>query len=87
MRFVSTALAGALAFTAVSVVAQPGPAVDEEATDTEITQPVEKPKKARKVCRSETGTGSIMAKRVCYTPEQLKQMQRQTDRDLRDLKK
>ena len=43
--------------------------------------------RVNKICRSETATGSVMAKRVCYTPEQLKAQQRQTDQDLRNLKK
>jgi hypothetical protein len=29
------------------------------------------PEKPRKICRMETGTGSVMPKRVCRTPEQI----------------
>jgi hypothetical protein len=31
-----------------------------------------KPEKPKKVCRTETKTGSVMPKRVCRTPEQIK---------------
>jgi len=42
--------------------AAPAPAPSEAAAQTE---------KPKKICRMETGTGSVMPKRVCRTPEQV----------------
>jgi hypothetical protein len=39
-----------------------------------------KPDKQRKVCRSETATGSVMPKRVCRTVAQIEQDQRNAER-------
>ena len=36
--------------------------------------------KPKKVCRMETGTGSVMPKRVCRTPEQIEAEARQAER-------
>jgi hypothetical protein len=39
-----------------------------------------KPAKERKVCRSETATGSVMPKRVCRTAAQMEEEQRNAER-------
>ena len=38
-----------------------------------------KPKKERKVCRSETATGSVMPKRVCRTVAQMEEDERNAE--------
>ena len=38
-----------------------------------------KPAKQRKVCRTETATGSVMPKRVCRTAEQMEQDERNAE--------
>jgi hypothetical protein len=40
------------------------------------------PEKPKKVCRTETKTGSVMPKRVCRTPEQIKAQEEATQREL-----
>ena len=42
-------------------------AVPASAQDADSSQPTEKPVKEKKICKSETGTGSIMPKRTCRT--------------------
>ena len=39
-----------------------------------------KPEKQRKVCRTETATGSVMPKRVCRTVAQMEEEQRNAER-------
>jgi hypothetical protein len=51
-------------------------AADETAPATSEAQ-AEKPKK---ICRMETGTGSVMPKRVCRTPEQIEAEQEAAQR-------
>ena len=46
----------------------PAPATQAEAGAEDTAAEAEKPKK---VCRMETGTGSVMPRRVCRTPEQV----------------
>jgi hypothetical protein len=47
----------------------PAPAAQAEASATaDVPAEAEKPKK---ICRMETGTGSVMPRRVCRTPEQV----------------
>ena len=55
-------LCAPVAVLAADEVPPPSPAPSEAAA------PAEKPKK---ICRMETGTGSVMPKRVCRTPEQI----------------
>jgi hypothetical protein len=42
-------------------------AVPASAQDAGTSQPAEKPVKEKKICKSDTGTGSIMPKRTCRT--------------------
>lgn len=39
-----------------------------------------KPDKQRKICRTETATGSVMPKRVCRTVEQIEEDERNAER-------
>ena len=91
MRLLATFAAAAFALTSSGVTfAQPDPAVVDEAQASDVAAPVEKAakkEKARKICRNETATGSVMPKRKCYTVEQIKAQQKQTEEDLRNLKK
>jgi hypothetical protein len=71
-------LAAPLALLALSV-AGPALAAADDAAPAE--QPSEqaadaKPAKQRRVCRTETATGSVMPKRVCRTVEQIEEDQR-----------
>jgi len=48
-------------------------AAETEAPTTDAQQDsAAKPEKPKKICRTETKTGSVMPKRVCRTPEQIK---------------
>ena len=87
MRLIAPFVLVAFALTPVSSIAAPTTAAPLETPAADEAAAAKPAKKPRKVCRSETATGSVMAKRVCYTPEQLKAQQRQTDQDLRNLKK
>ncbi len=85
MRILTPLAVAAFALVSATSFAAPTPPVSDEAP---VTEDAAKPaKKPRKICRTETATGSVMAKRKCYTPEQLKGQQRQTEQDLRNLKK
>ena len=50
-----------LPFAVLAIAA--APASSQEAAP----QPIERPVKERKICKSEVGTGSIMPKRICRT--------------------
>lgn len=47
-------------------------AAETDAPTTDAQQEAPKPEKPKKICRTETKTGSVMPKRVCRTPEQIK---------------
>jgi len=53
--------------------AQAAPGTEQSASDA-------KPKKERKICRSETATGSVMPKRVCRTVAQIEEDERNAER-------
>jgi hypothetical protein len=46
-------------------------AADDTAPSTAPSEGEAQAEKPKKVCRMETGTGSVMPKRVCRTPEQV----------------
>ena len=46
-------------------------AAEEAAPSPAPSEAAAQPEKPRKICRLETGTGSVMPKRVCRTPEQV----------------
>ena len=76
-------LAAPLALLALSV-AVPGLAAANQAAPAEPTTeqpaPEATPAKERKVCRTETATGSVMPKRVCRTVAQIEEDQRNAER-------
>ena len=74
----------AVAFGIAAVAAQADPATPSAPTSTATVTP---PVKAKKICRSEASTGSIMARRTCHTQAEwdaLSQTNRGTLDDMRD---
>jgi hypothetical protein len=69
MMFVRVIFAAALAVTGTAVSAQ-------DAAQPAPAQPV----KEKKICRAETSTGSIMAKRVCRTKAEWSAINEQNER-------
>jgi hypothetical protein len=77
-------LAAPLALLALSVAGPGFAAANQEAAaeqSAEQAAPADAaPAKQRKICRTETATGSVMPKRVCRTAEQVEQDQRNAER-------
>lgn len=74
-------LAAPFAFLALVLAAPTLAAASQGDHSSHTTAEAEaKPEKTRKVCRSETATGSVMPKRVCRTVAQMEQDERSAER-------
>ena len=66
----------ALFYAGPALAAAPDAPAGHTAQQTEQADADAKPAKQRRVCRTETATGSVMPKRVCRTAEQVDDDQR-----------
>lgn len=65
---------------AVLALAAAAPASAQD--DANAPRPAEKPVKEKKICKSETGTGSIMPKRTCRTKAEWDELTEQSKANL-----
>ena len=79
MRFFAPFVLVAFALTPVSSIAAPTPAAPLETPAADEAAEAKPAKKPRKICRSETATGSVMPKRVCRTVAQMEEDERNAE--------